>query len=106
MRPRSPAAFCLTGNPVRAAVTIGSVEASERLRQVLVVGGSRGSRSLNQHAPLALATTRLAQQGWSILHQAGSQETAGTQARYNSYGLKATVKPFIDNLPRVWRDLG
>lgn len=101
LRTQTPAAFCLTGNPVRAAATHGTVEANERLRRVLVVGGSRGSRSLNQHAPLALATSKLAQQGWSILHQAGSEETAETQARYESYGLKATVKPFIEHLPRL-----
>lgn len=96
---RSPGAFCLTGNPVRGAAASDSA-LSERGRQLLIVGGSRGSRSLNQHVPQALAIAKAIQHGWSILHQAGSEEAAKTQSRYESCGLQATVKPFIDDLPR------
>lgn len=99
---RSPGTFCLTGNPVRNAA--GAAPSSfERPNQLLVVGGSRGSRSLNQHAPEALARTRLAQQGWRIVHQSGADEAAETQARYQACGLQAAVAPFIDDLPHALR---
>ena len=73
----------------------------QRERQVLVVGGSRGSRSLNQNVPRALAGIPVTGPGWSIVHQAGQNETAETQSLYETCGVRATVVPFIDDLPQA-----
>jgi UDP-N-acetylglucosamine--N-acetylmuramyl-(pentapeptide) pyrophosphoryl-undecaprenol N-acetylglucosamine transferase len=96
---RSTRAFCLTGNPIRRDPATIAGPNVPRALQLLVVGGSRGSRSLNQHVPRALARARLAAQGWSIVHQAGPAEAAETQSLYEACGLRATVVPFIDDLP-------
>jgi UDP-N-acetylglucosamine--N-acetylmuramyl-(pentapeptide) pyrophosphoryl-undecaprenol N-acetylglucosamine transferase len=96
---RSTHAFCLTGNPIRLDPATIADSSLPRASQLLVVGGSRGSSSLNQHVPRALARARLATQGWSIVHQAGHAETAETQSLYEACGQRATVVPFIDDLP-------
>lgn len=108
---RSAGAFCLTGNPIRLGDGFGARCALPQARapeldvpperQLLVVGGSRGSRSLNQTVPRALARIPIAPQGWSIMHQAGQAETAETQALYEASGLRATVVPFLDDLPQA-----
>ena len=97
---RSRGAFYLTGNPIRHAAAT-ALPLDKRRRQIVVCGGSRGSKSLNQHAAPALAQAKLTEQGWEILHLAGEQGVAETQSLYQSYGLPATVRPFIDDLPQA-----
>ena len=95
---RTSGAFALTGNPIRREA---AAACEVRQRQILIVGGSRGSNSLNQQVPRALALTKLPAQGWRILHLAGEQGLAETQALYQSLGLPATVQPFVDQLPQA-----
>lgn len=97
---RISGAFVLTGNPIRREAAAGAA-CEVRERRILVVGGSRGSKSLNQQVPQALAQTKLSEQGWRILHLAGEQGLAETQAHYQSLGVPATVQPFIENLPQA-----
>ncbi|HUY90506.1 MAG TPA: UDP-N-acetylglucosamine--N-acetylmuramyl-(pentapeptide) pyrophosphoryl-undecaprenol N-acetylglucosamine transferase [Pirellulales bacterium] len=97
---RTSGAFYLTGNPIRGNADPGA-SLAERRRQILIVGGSRGSNSLNRQVAPALARTKLPEQGWRIVHLAGEQGLAETKAIYQSLGLHATVQPFIDDLPQA-----
>jgi UDP-N-acetylglucosamine--N-acetylmuramyl-(pentapeptide) pyrophosphoryl-undecaprenol N-acetylglucosamine transferase len=97
---RSASAFHLTGNPIRGLAS-GGPAPSVRRNQIVVVGGSRGSKSLNEHAAPAIALTRLPERGWEVLHVAGEQGLAETQALYRSHSLKAVVRPFVEDLPHA-----
>ena len=100
-----------TGNPVRAEIA-GLAAPATRAHQhdtvnVLVFGGSRGARALNERVPQALAacgTLRLA-----VRHQCGVDDVAATQARYAAASniTELTVVPYIDDMPTAyaWADL-
>ncbi len=86
-----------TGTPIRN----GFQPASTGARQLLILGGSSGARTLNEHVPQALARIGASLAGWQIVHQTGPVDAAATQALYRSLGLTATVVPFLNNMPRV-----
>jgi len=72
-----------------------------RSKVLLVVGGTAGAQSLNENVPGALYKVGAALRGWKIAHQSGSAELEATRERYQKLGLKATVVPFIANMPQV-----
>lgn len=97
------------GNPVRrpfvdAARTAGHDPAGAfaRSRSVLVLGGSQGSRALNETVPAALALAGLGQLGVTVLHQTGASMLEQVAQRYREQGVDATVVPFIDDVARAY----
>jgi UDP-N-acetylglucosamine--N-acetylmuramyl-(pentapeptide) pyrophosphoryl-undecaprenol N-acetylglucosamine transferase len=68
-------------------------------RQLLVLGGSGGARSLNEMVPRALCLIRDRLQDWKVLHQSGEAACEATQKLYEKFGLSAEVVPFIANMP-------
>jgi UDP-N-acetylglucosamine--N-acetylmuramyl-(pentapeptide) pyrophosphoryl-undecaprenol N-acetylglucosamine transferase len=108
------------GNPVRAAiVAVGcnranqlaqSAEGNRPTLRLVILGGSLGSRPLNETVPEALC--RLLREGYAgrleILHQCGAQHGGATEALYGEWlGQSVRVVPFIDNMAAVyeWCDL-
>jgi len=113
----------VTGNPIRASFTrhlvalrayaangngdsprasgSGTSNGNNHYKVLLVLGGSRGARSLNQYVPLALYKVGAALQGWRVVHQAGRADVKPTRQRYGKLGLKATVVPFVADMPRL-----
>jgi UDP-N-acetylglucosamine--N-acetylmuramyl-(pentapeptide) pyrophosphoryl-undecaprenol N-acetylglucosamine transferase len=95
----------VTGNPVRAA--IAEMEGPEfRVREagplrLLVVGGSRGARSLNRGVPAALAG--LAGPGLEVWHQTGPADLDETTAAYRAQAHAARVVPSIEDMPAAYR---
>jgi UDP-N-acetylglucosamine--N-acetylmuramyl-(pentapeptide) pyrophosphoryl-undecaprenol N-acetylglucosamine transferase len=88
----------VTGTPVRALATERSTKTS-RPRQLLVMGGSQGARTLNQQVPRALYRLRSLLGDWQIIHQSGTRELAATRELYRKLACPAKVVPFIDDLP-------
>lgn len=86
-----------TGNPIRE----GFRRAEPQSQQLLVLGGSNGARSLNQHVPLALAQIRPALADWRIIHQSGQADVQSTRKLYRQLGLEAIVCPFLDDMPNL-----
>jgi UDP-N-acetylglucosamine--N-acetylmuramyl-(pentapeptide) pyrophosphoryl-undecaprenol N-acetylglucosamine transferase len=123
----------VTGNPIRpgfdhnvqvtlSTISVGStpglpVSPSPRLpisrspglrrllppRQLLVLGGSGGARSLNENVPRALYKVRRQLADWYIVHQSGQADVESTKTLYRKFDLPATVVPFIDDMPAVLR---
>ncbi len=100
-----------TGNPVRAEIADIAAPAA-RIREagrlnVLVFGGSRGARALNERVPAALVACGVS--GIAVRHQCGADDVAATQARYAAAGnlIEATVLAYIDDMPAAygWADL-
>jgi UDP-N-acetylglucosamine--N-acetylmuramyl-(pentapeptide) pyrophosphoryl-undecaprenol N-acetylglucosamine transferase len=67
-------------------------------KQLLILGGSSGARSLNENVPRALAKIDWALSGWQIVHQAGHGNTQATRRLYRTLGVDAVVVPFISDM--------
>lgn len=91
-----------TGNPVRRNITelLNQPRADAQPSQscqILVVGGSRGARALNEQVPALVA--RLNDQlsvPVTVWHQTGEAERDATLARYEALGIEARVDAFIE----------
>lgn len=99
----------VVGNPVRdSVIRIEHPEDRYREREgdlrVLVVGGSRGARTLNEEVPEALA---LQHRGFKVKHQAGKGNAESVKDKYRAAGIEADVLEFIDDMAAAyaWADL-
>lgn len=99
-----------TGNPVRQDLTQLS-EPAERVGRearlkLLVLGGSRGARAINETVPESLAQLGNDQQP-EVRHQCGGDHLEGTRQAYAEAGLEADVVPFIEDMTEAysWADL-
>jgi UDP-N-acetylglucosamine--N-acetylmuramyl-(pentapeptide) pyrophosphoryl-undecaprenol N-acetylglucosamine transferase len=100
----------VTGNPARPGFVqlYRAVKARQaddqparqnaRLRQLVVIGGVGGARSLNESIPLALRELGDRLHGWQIVHQTGEGHLQDTLHRYRNAGVDALVVSFIDEL--------
>ncbi|HEX4149663.1 MAG TPA: UDP-N-acetylglucosamine--N-acetylmuramyl-(pentapeptide) pyrophosphoryl-undecaprenol N-acetylglucosamine transferase [Pirellulales bacterium] len=100
--PRTNGRVLTTGNPLREGFDFQTRNKSVdpcASRLLVVLGGSGGSRQLNQAVPeiLALAGGHLA--GWRVLHQAGLADAAAVSKRYRERGLPADAVDFIADVP-------
>jgi UDP-N-acetylglucosamine--N-acetylmuramyl-(pentapeptide) pyrophosphoryl-undecaprenol N-acetylglucosamine transferase len=99
------------GNPVRRDITALPPPAARfagRLGpiRILVIGGSQGAARLNAVVPFALK--RLS--GWlafDVRHQAGERWIDAGRASYARAGVRADVRPFIEDMSEAygWADL-
>ncbi len=103
----------LTGNPVRAdiaAIGLQGIQPANSVCHVLVVGGSRGARALNEKVP-TLVQQAASESGSSVTvcHQSGEQELEATRARYQALGpeVEFEVCAFLDNMAEryCWADI-
>ena len=74
---------------------------NHRSKVLLVLGGSSGARSLNQHVPQALHKVGPGLRTWKIVHQTGSADLASTRKLYRKVGLSAIVVAFVAEMARV-----
>jgi UDP-N-acetylglucosamine--N-acetylmuramyl-(pentapeptide) pyrophosphoryl-undecaprenol N-acetylglucosamine transferase len=99
------------GNPVRADISAlppPSARFAGRSGpvRILVIGGSQGAARLNAVVPFALK--RLS--GWlsfDVRHQAGERWVEAGRASYHDAGVRADVRPFIEDMSEAygWADL-
>ncbi|MCB1050145.1 MAG: undecaprenyldiphospho-muramoylpentapeptide beta-N-acetylglucosaminyltransferase [Acidobacteria bacterium] len=94
MQLRCPA--LVTGNPIRRQFYELPNWSTER-RQILILGGSQGARSLNQHLPALLAQVKEIEK-YTIVHQAGAQHVSSVEQAYQTVSLSAQVVPFIQDM--------
>jgi len=99
------------GNPVRDSIAALS-EPEQRYKErsgvlnVLVVGGSLGAQAINECLPQALFCMPKAMDP-RVIHQTGKKHFSDVQELYNSAGLAAEVKPFLDDMAKyyAWADV-
>ncbi len=101
------------GNPVRksirdnlAAVAEQRMQAdsADRPLRLLIFGGSRGARALNQALPAVVASMDVPV---DVRHQTGVDDEDSVRADYEERGLQADVTPFIDDMAAAytWCDI-
>ncbi len=103
------------GNPVRQDISVVPPPATRFAGRsgpvrILVIGGSQGATRLNAVVPFALARLR-AQTGPAgpidVRHQAGERWIESARETYSNAGVRADVRPFIDDMAEAyaWADL-
>ena len=93
-----------TGTPVRPEVLAvpGKAQAGDS-RNVLVFGGSQGSRFLNERMPPVLAAVARRVPGLRVLHQTGSGNEDAAKAAWRAAGLEADVREYLDPIADAYR---
>jgi len=93
----------LLGNPVRASLAaVGPAAEPAQPFRLLVFGGSRGARAINEAFVAAAKALRDFPGGIEILHQAGAEDAERVRSAYAHAGVKAEVRPFIDDMDQAY----
>jgi len=96
-----------TGMPLRKALRRASAQprrergADDPLR-VLVMGGSRGARVLNEVVPKAISDAVEKGVAIEVEHIAGLQNSEEVEAIYSAAGIKANVHHFVQHMENVY----
>src|SRR5690606_36187016 len=100
----------VAGNPIRKELVAAAMRAridplgfESRSKDILVLGGSQGARSLNEAVPEALARAGLAERGVRVIHQTGESMREAVAERYASLGVDAKVESFIDDMADAYQ---
>jgi UDP-N-acetylglucosamine--N-acetylmuramyl-(pentapeptide) pyrophosphoryl-undecaprenol N-acetylglucosamine transferase len=107
-----PAKVRVTGNPVRREIidmghTATEPEAATAVGaaplRVLIAGGSQGAHPINM-AVLDMLTLLEDKDACVFVHQTGTADAAAVAAAYRRNGVRATVRPFFDDMDRRYRE--
>ena len=96
------------GNPLRQAF-LQQPEPAERFAgrsgplKVLVVGGSRGAKALNDIVPQAVALLPVEARP-QVVHQSGAKQIDALRANYAAAGVQAELTPFIEDTAQAFAD--
>jgi UDP-N-acetylglucosamine--N-acetylmuramyl-(pentapeptide) pyrophosphoryl-undecaprenol N-acetylglucosamine transferase len=95
---RLPGRVTVTGNPVRTGVAAVPDRRAESVRRLLIFGGSRGARGLNDAVLESLPALDGSGLSLEILHQTGEEDEDRVRSAYGRTGLDARVIPYIDDM--------
>ncbi len=91
------------GNPVREELgLVGPERAPASPFRLLVFGGSRGARALNDALVATIPDLSCFPGGMEILHQTGPDDYARVKAAYDAAGFPARVEPFIHDMASAY----
>jgi UDP-N-acetylglucosamine--N-acetylmuramyl-(pentapeptide) pyrophosphoryl-undecaprenol N-acetylglucosamine transferase len=94
----------LTGLPVRDEFFRIPVKARADVLNILITGGSQGSRTLNQAARQSWPLFRQASFAVRIVHQTGPAGFEALRDEFAKSGLEGEVVPFITDMPAAFRE--
>ena len=93
----------LMGNPVRASLAQLPPEAPPlHPLRLLVFGGSRGARAINDAVIAALPDLAAFPGGLEMRHQTGVEDLDRVKDAYSKAGMRAQVEPFIENMDEAY----
>ncbi len=100
----APEKSFVTGNPVRAAfLEAKEAPGREGPFTILIFGGSQGARSINRTLAGTLPYFKDMQLDLRIIHQTGKDDLPYVADIYSTYGIKAEVRPFIEDMVSAYR---
>ena len=98
----------MTGNPVRADITAlythgyNTPEPNEHSFNLLIMGGSLGAKVMAKYVPEALtALPNDLRNQLNVVQQCHADDIPYIQSIYDDANIKATLKPFFDNIPAL-----
>ncbi|MBL4819199.1 MAG: undecaprenyldiphospho-muramoylpentapeptide beta-N-acetylglucosaminyltransferase [Deltaproteobacteria bacterium] len=89
------------GNPLREEFMHRPLPRNSK-NSMMILGGSRGARPLNEMLPDALGLIQDIIRDYPIIHQAGRKDVERVKRRYESQGLQVQVSSFIDDMPKAY----
>ncbi len=93
----------VTGNPLRAGISNAS-QVGGSPPTLLVFGGSRGAKAINEAICAALPDLLKADSEIRIIHQTGEEDFEHVRSAYAASGCRnARIEPFIDDMSAVYR---
>jgi UDP-N-acetylglucosamine--N-acetylmuramyl-(pentapeptide) pyrophosphoryl-undecaprenol N-acetylglucosamine transferase len=92
----------ITGLPVRSEFFALAPKPRTRTLNVLITGGSQGSRTLNLAARQSWPLFRQAGFPVSLLHQTGPAMFTQLEAEFAASGLEGRIVPFIQDMPAAF----
>jgi len=96
----------ITGLPVREEFFQIAPKPAGEVLNVLITGGSQGSRTLNRAARESWPLLRRAGFPLRLVHQSGTPEFENLRAAFETSGLEGEVVPFIANMPEAFAAAG
>jgi len=93
-----------TGLPVREEFFRIPERPRGSVLQVLITGGSQGSRTLNQAARASWPLFRAAGFPVRLLHQTGPREYEELRTAFAESGIEGEIVPFITNMPAAFAE--
>ncbi len=87
-----------TGLPLRREFVQARMPQRQEAFTILVLGGSQGSREINQAMKAALPYLLPVKDRIQIIHQSGPADAALLADTYHRYGIRAQVIAFIDDM--------
>jgi UDP-N-acetylglucosamine--N-acetylmuramyl-(pentapeptide) pyrophosphoryl-undecaprenol N-acetylglucosamine transferase len=92
----------VTGNPVRTGMVETPDLTAEGPATLLVFGGSRGARAINDAMLAALPHLKALQGELKILHQTGGDDFERIEAGYRAAGWEGEIVPFIRDMASAY----
>ncbi len=92
----------LMGNIVRSQILNGHFPLRLHPFTLLVVGGSRGAKSINK--AMIEAAPHLASLHIRLIHQTGEEDREEAENTYKRAKIKAKVRAFIEDMPSAYRE--
>jgi UDP-N-acetylglucosamine--N-acetylmuramyl-(pentapeptide) pyrophosphoryl-undecaprenol N-acetylglucosamine transferase len=88
----------ITGNPVRAEFFSVPLREPGEVIEILITGGSQGAHAINEAVIATLPLLVGESARLSLTHQTGEKDFEKVRAAYEKSGLKAEVRPYLDNM--------
>ncbi|MBI3680019.1 MAG: undecaprenyldiphospho-muramoylpentapeptide beta-N-acetylglucosaminyltransferase [Acidobacteria bacterium] len=99
-----PGRIEMTGLPVRAEFFALAKKPRQQKLTVLVTGGSRGSRRLNEAGRASWPLFQQSRFPVRWIHQTGSQAFTEMAAAFQASGLEGLVAVFIEDMPKAFAE--
>jgi UDP-N-acetylglucosamine--N-acetylmuramyl-(pentapeptide) pyrophosphoryl-undecaprenol N-acetylglucosamine transferase len=98
-----------TGNPVRGSIVARAAECVHEATQfrdadpvLVVLGGSQGAHGVNEIVIDMLPSLAPHLAGWEVIHQTGGRDVEMVREAYESWRIRCTVVPFIEDIAAVY----
>jgi len=96
-----PGKVLVTGSPVRPEIrAVPALDKIEEPLRIIILGGSQGSSFLNRLFEQAGPVLKSLPIAW--LHQTGHAEFDRDRAAWKAAGIKADVRPFVENMGEAY----
>lgn len=94
----------VSGNPVREDIARVQPRPVDENLRILVLGGSQGSRVLNQAMVAALPYLAPHRERLAVTHQTGPRELESVREAYRQNGFPARVEAYLEEMAKEYAD--